>query len=138
MVKLLLDHGADVLATDASGYTPLHEAAHKGDAALARMLIHYGGNKMARTNVGETVVDVATRTAHEAMARTNLGETVANVAMRKAHDAVLEVIQTETLPRAKGVAFAMGLHERLGEASRVNTLDNELLRMVLEDNNVID
>jgi hypothetical protein len=122
MMKLLLDHGADVHATDQVGFTPLHEAADDGDAALARMLIHHGGNKMARTNVGETVANVATRR--------NVGTGT--------HDAVLEVIQTETLPRANGVAFAMGLHERLGEASRVKTLEKELLRMVLEDNNVID
>jgi hypothetical protein len=122
VMKLLLDHGADVHATDAVGFTPLHEAADKGNAALARMLILYGGNILARNNFGETVADVAT-------AR-NVGTGT--------HDAVLEVIQTETLPRARGVAFAMGLHERLGEVSRVNTLDKELLRMVLEDNNVID
>ena len=122
VVKLLLDHGADVLATDETGFTPLHEAADKGDAALARMLIHYGGNIMARTNVGETVANVAT---------------IRNVGTGT-HDAVLEVIQTETLRLARKVAFAMGLHERLGEASIVNTLDKELLRMVLEDNNVID
>jgi hypothetical protein len=122
VMKLLLDHGADVHATDAVGSTPLHEAADTGDAALARMLIHYGGNIMARNAFGETVADVAT-------AR-NVGTGT--------HDAVLEVIQTETLPRAKGVAFAMGLHERLGEASIVKNLDKELLRMVLEENNVIE
>jgi len=122
VVKLLVDHGADVHARDQAGFTPLHEAADQGDAALARMLIHYGGNIMARTNVGETVADVAT------IRDVGLGT----------HDAVLEVIQTETLRLARKVAFAMGLHERLGEASIVNTLDKELLRMVLEDNNVID
>jgi hypothetical protein len=122
VMKLLLDHGANVNTTDALGFTPLHDAADTGDALMARMLIHHGGNKMARTNVGETVANVATRR--------NVGTGT--------HDAVLEVIQTETLPRAKGVAFAMGLHERLGEASRVKTLNKELLRMVLEDNNVID
>ena len=122
VMKLLLDHRADVHATDAAGFTPLHRAANSGNAALARMLIHYGGNIMARNAFGETVADVAT----------------ARNAETGTHGAVLEVIQTETLPRARGVAFAMGLHERLGEASRVNTLDNELLRMVLEENNVID
>jgi hypothetical protein len=121
-MKLLLDHRADVHATDAVGFTPLHEAAKEGNADVARLLIHYGGNIMARNNFGETVADVATAS--------NVGTGT--------HDAVLEVIRTETLPRARGVAFAMGLHERLGEASRVKTLDLELLRMVLEDNNVID
>jgi len=122
VMKLLLDHRADVHATDAVGFTPLHEAAKEGNADVARLLIHYGGNIMARNNFGETVADVATAS--------NVGTGT--------HDAVLEVIRTETLPRARGVAFAMGLHERLGEASRVKTLDLELLRMVLEDNNVID
>ena len=115
--KVLLKHGADVHATDRHGWTPLHAAAVAGDPDLVRILIHHGGDVLARTNNGDTAKDWATRAAHHA---------------------VVEVFQTETLPRAKGVAFAMGLQERLGEASRVKSLDNELLRMVLEDNNVID
>ena len=121
VAKLLLDHGADVQATDSEwpvrDFTPLHEAAEEGDADLVRVLIHYGGNKMALTNDGQTAEDLATSGGH---------------------DAVVQVIQTETLPRAKGLAFAMGLHERLGEASIVKPLDPELLRMILQENNVID
>jgi len=122
VMKLLLDHRADVHATDAVGGTPLHEAANRGNADVARVLIHYGGSIMARNNFGETVADVATERNQQT----------------GTHGAVLHVIQTETLPRANGVAFAMGLHERLGEASIVKNLDKEVLRMVLEENNVID
>jgi hypothetical protein len=121
VAKLLLDHGADVHATDSEwpvrGFTALHEAAEEGHADVVQVLIHYGADVLARTDDGQTAQDLATSAGHVA---------------------VVAMIQTETLPRAKGVAFAMGLQERLGEASRVKSLDNELLRMVLEDNNVID
>jgi len=115
VAKLLLDHGADVHATNPEwpvrGFTLLHAAAEEGDPDLVQVLIHHGVNTAALTNDGHTAEDLATS---------------------KGHLAVVAMIQTETLPRAKGVAFAMGLQERLGEASGVNTLDKELLRMVLE------
>ena len=121
VAKLLLDHGADVHATDSEwpvrGFTALHEAAEEGHADVVQVLIHYGADVLAHTDDGQTAQDLATSAGHVA---------------------VVAMIQTETLPRAKGLAFAMGLQERLGEASRVKSLDNELLRMVLEDNNVID
>ena len=34
--------------------------------------------------------------------------------------------------RARGLAFAMGMQERLGAGSRVRVLDEELVKMVLE------
>ena len=121
VAKLLLDHGADVHATDSEwpvrGFTALHEAAEEGHADVVQVLIHYGVDVLARTDDGQTAQDLATSAGHVA---------------------VVAMIQTETLPRAKGLAFAMGLQERLGEASIVKNLDKELLRMVLEENNVID
>ena len=115
VVKLLLDHGADVHATDSTGpfvgLTPLHEAAEGGDPDLVQVLIHHGVNTAALTPSGHNAEFLATN---------------------KGHLAVVEMIQAETLPRAKGVAFAMGLHERLGEASRVSLLDKEVVRIVLE------
>ena len=42
--------------------------------------------------------------------------------------ALLREVATE---RARGVAFAMGLEERLGAGSRVRLLDPEVVRMVL-------
>jgi len=111
VVKLLLDHGADVHATAGRGLTPLHAAADAGCPAVVWILILHGGDILARSHAGETVEVLATR---------------------RAHHPVVQMIQTETLPRAKGVAFAMALHERLGADSGVKIFDPDLVRMVLE------
>jgi len=115
VVKLLLDHGADVHATAERGLTPLHAAAIAGCPAVAQILIHHGADILGETAAGETVEQLATRRAHH-----------------HNHHEVLEMIQTETLPRAKCVAFAMALQERLGADSGVKVLDPEVVRMVLE------
>jgi len=115
VAKLLLDHGADVHATNSVqpflGYTALHDAALSGHADVAKVLIHHGVHVLALTPLGSTAEVIATRNANPA---------------------VVAMIQTETLPRAKSVAFAMGFHERLGVASPVKALDEEVVRMVLE------
>ncbi|MDD9901323.1 MAG: ankyrin repeat domain-containing protein [Alphaproteobacteria bacterium] len=41
-MKLLLDHGADINATDQEGYTPLHISIHGGDKDAALCLIQHG------------------------------------------------------------------------------------------------
>lgn len=42
VTKLLLDHGADILARGRQGYTPLFVAVHGGQAEAARVLQEYG------------------------------------------------------------------------------------------------
>ena len=43
----LLDAGAPIEATQSGGFTPLHEAAHRGDAALVALLLERGAMLLA-------------------------------------------------------------------------------------------
>lgn len=51
VVRLLLDRGADVNATDHAGWTPLHMAVANGQLELARTLLDAGAGPNAR--IGE-------------------------------------------------------------------------------------
>jgi uncharacterized protein len=58
-VKFCLEHGADVNAVDAKGYTALHGAAIRGDNDLVLYLIDKGAKIDAVTKAGDTVADMA-------------------------------------------------------------------------------
>jgi ankyrin repeat protein len=49
MVRLLLEHKADINATDKSGFTPLLNAAEKGQMAIVEILVEQGADPAART-----------------------------------------------------------------------------------------
>jgi ankyrin repeat protein len=49
MVRLLLEHKADINATDKSGFTPLLNAAEKGYMAVVEILVQQGADPAART-----------------------------------------------------------------------------------------
>src|SRR5712691_9403969 len=42
LVRLLIEHGADVAAQSKNGMTPLHEASEAGHVDVARLLIEHG------------------------------------------------------------------------------------------------
>lgn len=55
LVHLLASHGADVDATGGvKGTTPLHMAARRGNAGIARALLAHGATLEARDSLGET------------------------------------------------------------------------------------
>jgi len=59
-VKYLVeDLGADVNARDAQGYTPLHNAAARGDNELIKYLVSKGADVKAVSRRGQTTVDMA-------------------------------------------------------------------------------
>jgi len=64
IVQLLLDKKADPNNADANGMTPLHDAAGGGLSAVVRWLIDAGANVKARSNRGETPLDVAKSFQH--------------------------------------------------------------------------
>ena len=117
---LLLENGADidVKSTDL-GFTPLHLAARRGLRVMVGLLIHKGADIESKTNAldgGGTAEEIATAFAHVE---------VAGILRAEAER------QAERL-RVRQVAFAMGLHDRLGAGSIVQRLDPEVLRIVLQ------
>lgn len=48
VARVLIDHGANVNNADSATWTPLHHAAHGGDAAICRYLIDRGAHVNAR------------------------------------------------------------------------------------------
>jgi hypothetical protein len=59
-VKYLVEElGADVNARDANGYTPLHNAAARGDNELILYLVSKGADVKAISRRGQTTADMA-------------------------------------------------------------------------------
>ena len=59
-VKYLVEeHGADVNARDQNGYSPVHNAASRGDTEMIRYLVEKGADVMVLSRRGQTTVDMA-------------------------------------------------------------------------------
>ncbi|KAH9014388.1 ankyrin repeat-containing domain protein [Lactarius pseudohatsudake] len=58
-VRLLINHGADVMAQDENHSTPLHLAAFSGSTAIVRLLIEHGANITAQDRVHRTPLHMA-------------------------------------------------------------------------------
>jgi ankyrin repeat protein len=108
LMRTLLEHGAAVDAQGFAGLTPLHLAASIGSGAMVELLLEKGADISALSAAGTTPLDVARYDNEDVLA------------------ALLEPM------RRVQCAFAMGHHPRLGAASIVQTLDLEVVRMVLD------
>ena len=127
-VEMLVQLGANVSIKDKGGWTVLHKAAYHGHVEVVRWLLEHVERMVLHNDI---VVDV--------FAETNSGETAQQLAKLNAHHratpgphhqivALLEYVSLQP----KSLAFAMGLHPRLGAGSVVTDFKPELLRMVLE------
>jgi len=69
IVRALVAHGADVNATGANAYTPLHVAASRGNEELIRFLVASGARVDAKMDDGKTPADLASDRGHAAAAK---------------------------------------------------------------------
>jgi len=67
-IRLLLEAGADVNATQAGGFTPLHQAAAAGRLELVKLLLENGARPDARCDQGKLPADYARERGHAAIA----------------------------------------------------------------------
>ncbi len=68
LVEMLVERGADVNARGASGVTPLHLAASRGDGELCEMLISKGADPAARMDDGTTAEAIAAKRGYAGVA----------------------------------------------------------------------
>ena len=67
VVRLLVEHGADVNAKQEQDFTPLMAAAQNGDLEMAQLFLDHGADAGARTTGGETAADFASKEGHQEM-----------------------------------------------------------------------
>jgi ankyrin repeat protein len=65
MVDTLLQNGARANVVQMGGWTPLHEAASRGDIRLVRSLLRFGADKTAKNDDGITALDLAQQNGHD-------------------------------------------------------------------------
>jgi ankyrin repeat protein len=66
---ILLAAGASANVAQQGGWTPLHQAAAHGQTALVELLLEHGADAAARSDDGQTALDLARRGAHGETAR---------------------------------------------------------------------
>src|ERR1041385_4103553 len=59
-MEALLARGAEINASNAHGWTPLHVAAAGGDPAVIALLLQHGADVHAQSHIGTTPLDNAT------------------------------------------------------------------------------
>lgn len=64
IVKLLLDHGADINARDNEGFTPLLWAAYEGEDEICLFLVQHGADLEAESNRGERAITYIVGSTH--------------------------------------------------------------------------
>jgi ankyrin repeat protein len=64
VARLLVEAGADVNATAAGGYTPLHLAASNGNREIIALLLENGANREACCDQGKSPADYARERGH--------------------------------------------------------------------------
>ncbi|AFD07291.1 ankyrin repeat domain-containing protein [Solitalea canadensis] len=65
ITQLLIDHKANVNATQVRGITALHTAAHNGNKRLIELLLNAGANKNAKMEDGRTPWEMAEKNHEE-------------------------------------------------------------------------
>ena len=65
VLRLLLEHGADINVQDRGGRTPLHWASSDGALEVVRLLLGHGANVEVKNNYGHTALQEAAGYGHD-------------------------------------------------------------------------
>jgi ankyrin repeat protein len=65
VIRLLLEHGADVNVQNQAGWTPLHEASFNGELEVVGVLLEHGADVEAKDYNGETALQIAVDEGHD-------------------------------------------------------------------------
>jgi ankyrin repeat protein len=149
--EVLIKAGADLETTAAyvvlpigvhHGRTALHFAAAYGNFTVVAMLLKYGASEWVKTNCGVIPLELAEA---EQFQRTTMspqfGPSIEMPLYRNrpwflstqpypGWTQCIELLHDAAVQRERLLAFYMGLHPRLGAASHVTTLDQEIVRMI--------
>ena len=150
LVKLLLDHGADINTRDKKGYTALIIATQYKYIVIIRLLLDRGADPNISSVYGDTpliyasfggrtdIVRLLLRYGADPNIQNRYGETALDKAVQFEYDDIAELIQDhidlqKTLQRTQqNLAFASFLNPRLGYDTPLNDLDHDTMKKVLE------
>ena len=65
VLRLLLEHGADINAQNQAGRTPLHKASYSGMLEVVRLLLEHGVDVEVKSNIGVTPLQAAVEGGHD-------------------------------------------------------------------------
>jgi len=133
-LKLLLEHGADMSATECGGSNVLHWAVKKHNVEFDK------ANRRGVETAVEMIqillahgTDVHTKIA-DLSATTDAGKTPEDVADTEDLKEMMRsaLLRAEKTRRAMLEAFTMGQHKRLGAASRILPLSPDVVQMIMD------
>jgi ankyrin repeat protein len=121
----LLHAGADVNHADREGNTALHAAITGLQPTLVMLLLEYNANLHTVGERGMTQLELAEHQAQNWFEndpdKRDIASTIFGILQR-----------AETTRRERALAFAMGLHERIGADSILYGCDLDVLQMILD------
>ena len=146
---LLVQYNADLNLKTLKGRTPLHLCAKQGNAEYAKYLIDHGADINSLDNDHRTPLIAAVAAKYTPQGNREMvkcliekganmmlvganGHTAQSLSINLGRDDITEVIQAAIMIRENCVAFASGHHKRLGLGSDVNSLQPEIMRMILD------
>jgi hypothetical protein len=65
VLRLLLEHGADINVQDEDGETPLHSASFCGALEVVHLLLEHGADVEVRDKTGKTALEIAAEEGHD-------------------------------------------------------------------------
>ena len=146
----LIKAGADVNLQNNDGETPLHIAACYDHTKIGVSLIKAGADVNAKNNNNKTPLHLAAQFARTEIAETlikagadvNLQDKnrktaldIAKTRDKEIYNKIINALAQNIIkkPKANGLAFAMGTHNRLGENTLFNNLEEGLVKQIIKE-----